>query len=175
MSFSGKFTITKQDNIHYNFFRIKRKLAGIAIMTFVILAVLLALVRYAQGIPVTSSLTSALIVAVIGVILMVGVNVVSVVARVNNLYKRGQMADFTVHYIIDKTGIHAKSERGDTDFTWKQIIYARETQHAFYLIAGEKRAVVIPKSQIASDGEMNMLRSLLQKYIIDRRAQAAAK
>ena len=48
MSFSGKFIITKQDNIQYNFFRMKRKLTGLAIMTFVILGILLALVRYAQ-------------------------------------------------------------------------------------------------------------------------------
>ena len=171
MSFSGKFTITKQDNIQYNFFRMKRKLAGIAIMTFVILGVLLALVRYAQGVPITSSLTSALIVAVIGTVLMVTINIVSVVFRVNNLYKKGRMVDFTVHYIIDKTGIHAKSERGDTDFAWKQILYARETAHAFYLVAGENRAVVIPKSQIANDGELNMLRSLFGKYVVNRAAK----
>ena len=171
MSFSGKFTITKQDNIQYNFFRMKRKLAGIAIMTFVILGVLLALVRYAQGVPITSSLTSALIVAVTGTVLMVTINIVSVVFRVNNLYKKGRMADFTVHYIIDKTGIHAKSERGDTDFAWKQILYARETAHAFYLVAGENRAVVIPKSQIANDGELNMLRSLFGKYVVNRAAK----
>ena len=171
MSFSGKFTITKQDNIQYNFFRMKRKLAGIAIMTFVILGVLLALVRYAQGVPITSSLTSALIVAVTGTVLMVTINIVSVVFRVNNLYKKGRMADFTVHYIIDKTGIHAKSERGDTDFAWKQMLYARETAHAFYLVAGENRAVVIPKSQIANDGELNMLRSLFGKYVVNRAAK----
>ena len=171
MSFSGKFTITKQDNIQYNFFRMKRKLAGIAIMTFVILGVLLALVRYAQGVPITSTLTSALIVAVTGTVLMVTINIVSVVFRVNNLYKKGRMADFTVHYIIDKTGIHAKSERGDTDFAWKQILYARETAHAFYLVAGENRAVVIPKSQIANDGELNMLRSLFGKYVVNRAAK----
>ena len=171
MSFSGKFTITKQDNIQYNFFRMKRKLAGIAIMTFVILGVLLALVRYAQGVPITSSLTSALIVAVTGTVLLVTINIVSVVFRVNNLYKKGRMADFTVHYIIDKTGIHAKSERGDTDFAWKQILYARETAHAFYLVAGENRAVVIPKSQIANDGELNMLRSLFGKYVVNRAAK----
>ena len=173
MSFSGKFTITKQDNIQYNFFRMKRKLAGIAIMTFVILAVMLALVRYAQGVSITSSLTSALIVAVVGVILMVGINIFSVIARVNSLYKRGQMSDFTVHYIIDKTGIHAKSERGDTDFAWKQILLARETNHAIYLIAGENRAVVIPKGQITSDGELNTLRTMLRKYVAAGRAMVA--
>lgn len=171
MSFSGKFTITKQDNIQYNFFRMKRKLAGIAIMTFAILAVLLALVRYAQGVPILSSLSSALIVAIVGTVLIVSINILSVVLRVNNLYKKGQMADFTVHYIIDKTGIHAKSERGDTDFAWKQIQYARETAHAFYLVAGEKRAVVIPKSQIANDGEVNILRSLFQKYVVAHAAK----
>ena len=173
MTYSGKFTITKQDNIQYNFFRMKRKLAGIAIMTFVILGVLLALVRYAQGVPITSSLTSALIVAVTGTVLMVTINIVSVVFRVNNLYKKGRMADFTVHYIIDKTGIHAKSERGDTDFAWKQILLARETNHAIYLIAGENRAVVIPKGQITSDGELNTLRTMLRKYVAAGRAMVA--
>ncbi|MEA4869385.1 hypothetical protein SDC9_148128 [bioreactor metagenome] len=172
MSFSGKFTITKQDNIQYNFFRMKRKLAGIAIMTFVILAVMLALIRYAQGISITSSLLSALVVAIVGVILMVGFNLLSVVSRVNSLYKKGKMSDFTVHYIIDKTGVHAKSERGDTDFAWKQILVARETGNAFYLIAGENRAVVIPKAQIANDGELSMLRSLFQKYVVNRRAKS---
>ena len=169
MSFSGKFTITKQDNIQYNFFRMKRKLTGIAIMTFVIIALLLALVRYAQGVPVLDSLSSALIVAVVGTVLMVSINIVSVVLRVNSLYKKGQMADFTVHYIIDKTGIHAKSGRGDTDFAWKQILFARETASAFYLVAGENRAVVIPKSQIANDGELNMLRALFEKYVVSRK------
>ena len=173
MSFSGKFTITRMDNIQYNFFRMKRKLAGIAIMTFVILALLLSLVRYAQGVSITSSLTNALIVAVVGTILMVSINILSVVLRVNKLYKKGQMADFTVHYIIDKTGIHAKSERGDTDFAWKQILLARETNHAIYLIAGENRAVVIPKGQITSDGELNTLRAMLRKYVAAGRARVA--
>jgi hypothetical protein len=164
MSYSGTFTITKQDNIQYNYFRIKRKLVGIALMTFTILALMLALIRYAQEVPLTNALASALIVAIVGTAIMVGANVLSVVMRVNKLYKTGKMSDFTVHYIIDKNGIHAKSERGDTDFDWKQILLARETSSAIYLIAGEKRAVVIPKGQIANDGELNMIRALLRKY-----------
>ena len=71
MVYSAKFTINKQDNLHYNFFRMKRKLTGLALMTFIILALLLALVRYAQGLPITDSLSSALLVAVIGTVLMV--------------------------------------------------------------------------------------------------------
>jgi hypothetical protein len=173
MSFSGKFTITKQDNIQYNFFRMQRKLTGLAIMTFIILAMVLALVRYAQGISITSSLMSALMVAIVGTALMIGFNLLSVVMRVNNLYKKGKMSDFTVHYIIDKTGIHAKSERGDVDYAWKQILLARETAQAFYLIAGENRAVVIPKGQIANDGELSMLRSLFRKYVAAGRAKVA--
>ena len=171
MTYSAKFTINKRDNLHYNFFRMKRKLTGLAIMTFIILALLLALVRYAQGLPITDSLFSALLVAVIGTVLMVSLNILSVVLRVNKLYKTGKMADFSVYYTLDKNGIHAKSERGDTDFAWKQILFARETAHAFYLIAGENRAVVIPKSQIANDGELNMLRALFEKYIVNRVAK----
>ena len=173
MTYSAKFTINKQDNLHYNFFRMKRKLVGLALMTFVILALLLALVRYAQGLPVMDSLSSALLIAVIGTVLMVAINILSVVLRVNKLYKAGKMADFTVYYTLDKNGIHAKSERGDTDFAWKQILLARETNHAIYLIAGENRAVVIPKGQIANDGEMNTLRAMLRKYVAAGRARVA--
>lgn len=165
MTYSGTFTINKQDNLHYNYFRMKRKLAGLAIMTFVLITALLALVRFAQGVLVTDSLFSALLVATVGTALMVGFNLVSAVVRLNRLYKNGKMSDFTVFYIVDKNGIHAKSERGDTDFAWKQILLAKETGHAFYLVAGENRAVVIPKKQIKNDGELNTLRALLRKYI----------
>ena len=173
MSYSGMFTINKQDNIQYNFFRMKRKLAGIAIMTFVMLAIMLMLIRYAQGISVTSAMLSALIVAIFGTALMVGVNIASVVLRVNKLYKTGKMSDFSVQYSIDRNGVHAKGERGDTDFTWKQIYLARETKNAIYLIAGENRAVVIPKRQIASESELVTLRALLKKYVVAGRAKVA--
>lgn len=173
MSYSGMFTINKQDNIQYNFFRMKRKLAGIAIMTFVMLAIMLMLIRYAQGISVTSAMLSALIVAIFGTVLMVGVNIASVVLRVNKLYKTGKMSDFSVQYSIDRNGVHAKGERGDTDFTWKQIYLARETKNAIYLIAGENRAVVIPKRQIASESELVTLRTLLKKYVVAGRAKVA--
>ncbi len=165
MSFSGSFTITKQDNIQYNYFRMKRKLAGLAVMTFVVLAVLIALIRYGQCVSVSNALTGALLSGLAGSALMVVFNLVSVVVRVNGLYKKGGMSDFEVRYVIDRTGVHARSERGDTDFDWKQILHARETRHAFYLIAGKNRAVVIPKAQIKSDGERNALRALLRKFI----------
>ena len=151
----------------------KRKLAGIAIMTFVMLAIMLMLIRYAQGIPVTSAILSALIVAIFGTVLMVGVNIASVVLRVNKLYKIGKMSDFSVQYSIDRNGVHAKGERGDTDFSWKQIYLARETKNAIYLIAGENRAVVIPKRQIASESELVTLRALLKKYVVAGRAKVA--
>ena len=122
-------------------------------------------------ISLTSSLLSAFLVAVAGTALMVGFNMLSVVFRINGLYKKGKMADFTVQYIIDKTGVHARSERGDVDYAWKQILFARETPQAFYLIAAENRAVVIPKGQIANDGELNMIRSLFGKYVATGRAK----
>ncbi len=173
MTYSGKFTITKQDNIQYNYFRMKRKLAGLAIMTFVLLGVLVTLIRYGQGISLVNAGGVGLIAAFTGAIVMVVFNLVSVVTRVNNHYKKGEMADFSVQYSIDRNGVHAKSERGDTDFTWKQIYLARETKNAIYLIAGEKRAVVIPKSQIASESELVTLRALLRKYVYAGRAKVA--
>ena len=173
MTYSGKFTITKQDNIQYNYFRMKRKLAGLAIMTFIIIGVLVTLIRYGQGISVTNAGSIGLIAAFSGALLLVVFNLVSVVVRVNNNYKSGKMSDFSVQYSIDRNGVHAKSERGDTDFTWKQIYLARETKNAIYLIAGEKRAVVIPKAQIISESELNNLRALLHKYVVAGRAKIA--
>ena len=173
MSYSGRFTITKEDNIQYNYFRMKRKLTGIALMTFLLLGVLIALIRYGQGISVMNAGVVGLIAGSVGAILMVAANLISVVVRVENQYKTGKMSDFSVQYSIDRDGVHAKSERGDTDFSWKQIYLARETRSAIYLIAGENRAVVIPKRQIASESELVTLRALLKKYIIDKRARAA--
>ncbi|PKM39696.1 MAG: hypothetical protein CVV04_09985 [Firmicutes bacterium HGW-Firmicutes-9] len=173
MTYSGRFTITKQDNIQYNYFRMKRKLAGIAIMTFVILGVLVTLIRYGQGISVANAGGVGFIAAATGAIAMIAFNLISVVVRVNNHYKKGEMSDFSVQYSIDRNGVHAKSDRGDTDFTWKQIYLARETRNAIYLIAGEKRAVVIPKAQIASESELTNLRSLLRKYVVAGRAKVA--
>ena len=173
MTYSGRFTITKQDNIQYNYFRMKRKLAGLAIMTFIILGMLVTLIRYGQGISVVNAGGVGLIAAFTGAVVMVAFNLISVVTRVNNHYKKGEMSDFSVQYIIDRNGVHAKSERGDTDFEWKKIYLAKETKHAIYLVAGEKRAVVIPKSQISSDSELETLRSLLRKYVVAGRAKIA--
>ena len=165
MTFSGTFNITKRDNIYYNHFRMQKKLFGIAVLTFVILTVMISLVRYSLGVSIENSLASALLIAAAGVVLIISVNIVSACLRVNNLYRQGRMSDFTVHYVVDQSGIHAKSERGDTDFEWNQILFAKETRHAFYLVAGENRAVVIPKKQIQNDGECNALRALFRKYI----------
>lgn len=173
MTYTGRFTITKQDNIQYNYFRMKRKLGGLAIMTFVILGVLVMLIRYGQGISVMNAGVVGLIAAATGAVLMVAFNLISVQVRVNNHYKKGEMADFSVQYSIDRNGVHVKSERGDTEFTWKMIYLARETKDAIYLIAGEKRAVVIPKAQIASESELETLRSLLRKYVVAGRAKVA--
>ena len=173
MTYSGRFTITKQDNIQYNYFRMKRKLTGVALMTFILLGVLITLIRYGQGITVTNAGIVGLIAGVSGAALMVAVNLISVVVRVEKQYKTGKMSDFSVQYSIDRDGVHAKSERGDTDFTWKQIYLARETRNAIYLIAGENRAVVIPKRQIASESELVTLRALLKKYVVAGRAKVA--
>lgn len=173
MTYSGRFTITKKDNIQYNYFRMKRKLAGLAIMTFILMGLLVTLIRYGQGISVANAGGIGLIAAASGAALMVAFNLISVVVRVNNEYKTGKMSDFSVQYSVDKNGVHAKSERGDTDFTWKMIYLARETKDAIYLIAGEKRAVVIPKSQIASESELAALRTLLHKYVVAGRAKVA--
>ena len=142
-------------------------------MTIINLGLLVTLIRYGQGISVVDAGGVGLIAAFVGAVGIVVFNLLSVVSRVNNHYKKGEMSDFSVQYTIDRNGVHAKSERGDTDFEWKQIYLAKETKDAIYLVAGEKRAVVIPKSQIASESELETLRSLLRKYVVAGRAKVA--
>lgn len=173
MTYAGQFTITKEDNIHYNYFRMKQKLGGLAVMTFVLLGVLVTLIRYGQGVSTSNAVMVGLIAAGSGAVIMVASQLAAVVSRVNGHYKNGEMRDFSVQYSIDRDGVHAKSERGDTDFSWNQIYLARETKHAIYLVAGERRAVVIPKAQIPSESELATLRALLHKYIAPGRAKVA--
>ena len=56
----------------------KRKLGGLAIMTFVILGVLVMLIRYGQGISVMNAGVVGLIAAATGAVLMVAFNLISV-------------------------------------------------------------------------------------------------
>ncbi len=165
MQFSGHFTITKKDNLRYNFFLMRKKLIATTILVFVIIAVMIGFIRYAQGASLTEAIGHALLMAVIGTLLLLAINVISTVLRVKNLYKQKKLTDFSVDFTVDKTGIHAVSSRGSSDLPWNRIVYVRETRTAFYIFITDTHANVMPKDQLKSAADAATIRALMEKNI----------
>ena len=161
--FSHTFTITKKDNLRFNFFLMRKKLIATSALVFVIIAAMIGLLKYAQGASVSVSLTNALVMAVLGTLILIGINLVTTVVRMNGYYKQKKLSDFTVTFTTDKDGIHAKSERGDSDLPWNRIVEVQETRHAFYVFITDSHANVLPKDQFSGAAEVAVFRALLEK------------
>lgn len=165
MQFTNHFTITKKDNTRYNFYIMRKKLISTAAVVFVIIAATLALMRYAQGMDIQSAIANALLMAVFGTVLLLGVNVISTFMRINNFYKQKKLVDFSVDFTVDKDGIHATSDRGDSDLPWNRIVSIQETRNAFYIFITDTHANVMPKDQIVSETGVATLRGLFEKNL----------
>lgn len=161
--FSHTFTITKKDNLRYNFFLMQKKLVATSALVFVIIASMVGLLRYAQSGSLTNALINAGIMAVLGTVFLIGINILTTVLRINKFYQQKKLTDFTVTFTTDKTGIHAASERGDSDLPWNRIVAIRETKYAFYVFITESYANVLPKDQFANGEEISTFRALLEK------------
>ena len=167
--FSHTFTITKKDNLRYNFFLIQKKLVATSALVFVIIAAMVGLLRYAQSGSVSVALINAAIMSVLGTLVLVGINIATTVVRINKLYKQRKLTDFTVSFQTDKSGIHAASERGDSDLPWNRIVAVRETRHAFYVFITDSHANVLPKDQFTDEAETALFRSILEKNMEPQR------
>ncbi len=165
MQFTNHFTITKKDNTRYNFYIMRKKLISTSVIVFVIIAAMLTLMRYAQGSSIQSAITNALLMAVFGTVLLLAINVLTTVIRINNFYKQKKLVDFSVEFTVDKNGIHAKSDRGDSDLPWNRIVSVQETRNAFYIFISDTHANVMPKDQIQSETGIATLRSLFEKNL----------
>ena len=161
--FSHTFTITKKDNLRYNFFLMQKKLIATSALVFVIIAAMIGLLKYAQTASVAVSLINALLMAVSGTLILIGINIITAVMRINSFYKQKKITDFTVTFTTDKEGIHAASERGDSDLPWNRIVEIRETRHAFYVFITDSHANVLPKDQFSGEAEIAEFRALLEK------------
>lgn len=169
--FEGQFTITKKDNRRFNFFHMRRKLIVTAIIVFLVIFGMLSVVRIGQGMEPQEAVLRALGMATAGVVLLVGVNLVSALIKINRLYKTKQLSDFTVTFIVDKAGVHAKSDRGDSDIPWARIALIKETRNAFYLFLTDNYANVIPKDQLKSPADLETLRALFRLNLDKRRCK----
>lgn len=163
--FSESFTITKKDNLRYNFFLMQKKLVATSVLVFVIIFAMIGLLRYARGGDVASAILNGFLMAVVGTLVLIGINIVMAVTRINSYYKQKKLTDFSVVFTADKTGIHAASERGDSDLNWNRIVAVRETRHAFYIFITDAHANVMPKDQFSGAKEIEAFRSLLMKNV----------
>lgn len=167
--FSQSFTITKKDNLWYNFFLMQKKLAATSALVFVIIFSMVGLLKYALGVGVTAALLNGLLLAVLGTVILLGINIVMTILRINSFYKQKKLTDFSVVFTADKEGIHAVSERGNSDLPWDRIVAVRETRHAFYIFITDAHANVMPKDQFSGKNEIETFRSMLTKNVAKNR------
>lgn len=95
---------------------------------------MIGLLKYAQTGSLEAAILNGALMAVAGTLFLVGINLITTVMRINTYYKQKKPTDFTVTFSADKTGIHATSDRGDSDLPWNRIVEVREIAHAFYLL-----------------------------------------
>ena len=163
--FSESFTITKKDNLWYNFFLMRKKLVATSVLVFVIIFAMVGLLRYALGIGISAAILNGLLMAVVGTLVLIGINILTTVTRINSFYKQKKLSDFSVKFTVDKSGLHAASERGDSDLPWNRIVAVHETKHAFYIFITDSHANVMPKDQFSSPKEIDAFRSLLAQNL----------
>lgn len=68
-------------------------------------------------------------------------------------------------YRFTERGIHAQAP-GDHDFLYREIVRAKETKQAFYLMYGEKRGIQIPKREL-DQVTIEKIRQILKSHIND--------
>ena len=164
MQYTGHFVITKKENREYNFFLMKKKLISGTVVVFLIILLLVGLLNYmAKGLSLMDAVLQGLLMAVIGAALMIAINLVSAVLRINSFYKQKKLADFKLDVVIDKDGVHTKSDRGSADLPWNRIQQITETGKAFYLFITENNANVLPKTQMQLPQDAETIRKLFQK------------
>ncbi len=161
--FSESFTITKKDNLRFNFFLMKKKLVATGILVFVIIFAMVAFLKYAQSAALSTAILNGFLMALLGTAVLIGINVVTTIVRINSFYKQKKIMDFAVTFAANKDGIHATSERGDSDLPWNRIVEIRETRNAFYIFITDSHANVMPKDQFSSLKEIEAFRALLEK------------
>lgn len=163
--FSGQFSITKKENLRYNFFLMRKKLIATSIMVFVIIGAMVGFVRYAQGTDLSLAIVNGLLMAILGTVILVGINVITTILRINSMYRQKKLTDFAVTFTADQTGIHAVSDRGNSDLAWNRIVAVHETRNAFYIFITESYANVMPKDQIPDARAMEAFRALLVAHV----------
>ena len=166
MEYKGHFTISKKDNIDFNFLLMKNRLIRSTVIVFIVIVMLVTLLNYAlKAMPLQGALLQGLLMGGIGIVLMLAINIGSMYTRINAMYRKNQIQDFTFDVVVDKNGFHAKSNRGDSDIPWERILSLQETKNAFYVFITENNANVLPKSQMQLPADAARIRQIAEKFL----------
>ena len=166
MEYKGHFTVSRKDNIDFNFLLMKKRLISSTIIVFIIIVILVTLLNYAlKAMPLASALLQGLLMGALGIVLMLAINIGSMYTRLSAMYKQNKIQDFTYDVTVNKTGFHATSNRGDSDIPWERVQSMRETKRAFYVFITENNANVMPKSQMRLPADAELIRSLAVKNL----------
>ena len=161
MEYKGHFTISKKDNIDFNFLLMKNRLIRSTAVVFVLIVILVTLLNYAlKAMPLTAALVQGLLMGVVGIVLMFAINIGSMYTRINAMYKQKKIQDFTYDVTVSKTGFHATSNHGDSDIPWERVQSMQETKHAFYVFITENNANVMPKTQMQLPADAERIRKI---------------
>ena len=85
------FTITKKDNLRYNFLLTRKRLFSTALLTVALMGGMLALIQYAQGKEPMDALLSGGLIGLGAALLFLAAGIFSTVLRVGSLYKSGAL------------------------------------------------------------------------------------
>lgn len=171
MEFQGSFHVTKEDNIRYNLFLIRKKLVSTCAFIFVALFGLLFLLNMLMLKKDTGWVYLVFIaIALAGVGLYVlYAYFIRVRIRVSQSYRSGQMKDFVQQITVDRNGVRIASETNAKDVAFKYIWFVHETKKTFYLFVSDKIAIFLSKSQMRVPEDVHTLRMLFSKYMDARK------
>ncbi len=167
MEFRGTFQVTKKDNIRYNLFLNRKKMASGCILIFLIL---FALMFLASRNMVEVKTVWTYVVIVLIALAAAGVYAaysyfIRVKLRINNSYKTGLLKDFQQEVTVDRNGVRIASEQNAKDIAFKYIWFVHETKRTFYLFVADNVAVFLSKEQIPDLKDIATLRAIFAKYM----------
>lgn len=76
----------------------------------------------------------------------------------------------TATHVLDATGVHTRTLRGEEKNEWDVFRRAREDGHAFYLFFTRDPAIILPKRALPPE-EIDQVRALFAKHLPGRRTR----
>ncbi|MEG1547438.1 MAG: YcxB family protein [Clostridia bacterium] len=168
MEYNGIFKIAAKENERYNMYVAYKKLIVSCLIVFIIIMLLLGLTYYAADGSLNSALLKSLPMALGGAVLLFLINVVIIKLKVRSFYKKNKISVFTQDITLHNGGIHAKSENGEVELTYKHIKNVVETRWDFFIFLTDLHAYVLPKNQMKDQADIALIRSIFRAHMDEK-------